>query len=197
MTRTVIECSHSAVYVFKVTPVSTEGWAKKIVLSRDAGFRARRSRIHNFGSRLLGNELLNKLYPGLQRRALFLEEAMALINPDDAAPDPMADGISAFTREDLVRICEARFGKTFHPASLGRLIRRLGFSRQKARPSHPQKDPAEAEAFKKSSARVAKKWKRTTRAHHGTERIHIQLLPSCDFPGVCGARYLRQAGSRG
>ena len=67
-----------------------------------------------------------------------------------AGPDPEADGISAFTREDLVRICEARFGKTFHPTSLGRLLRRLGFSRQKARPCHPKKDPAQAEAFKKS-----------------------------------------------
>ena len=60
-------------------------------------------------------------------------------------------GLSAFTRENLPRICEARFGKTFHPASLGRLLKRLGFSRQKARPSHPQKDPALAEAFKKGS----------------------------------------------
>jgi len=67
-----------------------------------------------------------------------------------AGPDPEADGISAYTREDLVRICETRFGKTFHPSSMGRLLRRLGLSRQKARPSHPQKDPAEAEAFKKS-----------------------------------------------
>ena len=67
-----------------------------------------------------------------------------------AGPDPEADGLSAFTREDLVRICEARFGKSFHPASMGRLLRRLGLSRQKARPSHPQKDPAAAEAFKKS-----------------------------------------------
>jgi len=70
-------------------------------------------------------------------------------------PDPEADGLSAFTREDLVRICEARFGKTFHPASLGRLLKRLGFSRQKARPSHPQKDPAQAEAFKKSPSVAA------------------------------------------
>jgi transposase len=67
-----------------------------------------------------------------------------------AGPDPEIDGISAFTREDLARICETRFGKTFHPASMGRVLRRLGFSRQKARPSHPKKDPAEAEAFKKS-----------------------------------------------
>jgi hypothetical protein len=64
-----------------------------------------------------------------------------------AGPDPEADGLSAFTREDLVRMCETRFGKTFHPSSMGRLLRRLGFSRQKARPSHPQKDPAAAEAL--------------------------------------------------
>ena len=70
-------------------------------------------------------------------------------------PDPEADGLSAFTREDLVRICEARFGKSFHPASMGRLLKRHGFSRQKARPSHPQKNPAEAEAFKKSPSAAA------------------------------------------
>ena len=67
-----------------------------------------------------------------------------------AGPDPERDGISAFTREDLVRLCEQRFAKTFHPAALGRVLRRLGFSRQKARPSHPKKDPAAAAAFKKS-----------------------------------------------
>jgi transposase len=72
-----------------------------------------------------------------------------------AGPDPEADSLSAFTREDLARICEVRFGKTFHPASMGRILRRLGFSRQKARPSHPQKDPAAAEAFKRGSGAPA------------------------------------------
>jgi transposase len=65
-----------------------------------------------------------------------------------AGPDPES-GLSAFTPEDLARICEARFGKSFHPTSLGRLLKRPGFSRQKATPSHPQKDPAQAEAFKR------------------------------------------------
>lgn len=69
-----------------------------------------------------------------------------------AGPDPEVDGICAFTREDLVRICEKRFGKTMHPGSMGRLLRSLGLSRQKARPSHPKKDPASQEAFKKSPA---------------------------------------------
>ena len=73
-----------------------------------------------------------------------------------AGPDPGRDGLSAFTREDLARICETRFGKSFHPSSMGRLLKRLGFSRQKARPSHPQKDPAEAEAFKKSPGAAQK-----------------------------------------
>lgn len=76
------------------------------------------------------------------------DEQAELIRIVLEGPDPES-GLSAFTREDLVRICEARFGKTFHPASLGRLLKRLGLSRQKARPSHPQKDPAQAEAFKR------------------------------------------------
>lgn len=54
-----------------------------------------------------------------------------------AGPGP-ADGLSAFTREDLVHILEVRFGKSFHPASVGRILKRLGLSRQKARPSHPR-----------------------------------------------------------
>ena len=67
-----------------------------------------------------------------------------------AGPDPEIDGICAFTREDLVRICEQRFDKTMHRATMGRLLRSIGLSRQKARPSHPEKDPASQEAFKKS-----------------------------------------------
>ncbi|RPI40317.1 MAG: IS630 family transposase [Hyphomicrobiaceae bacterium] len=69
-----------------------------------------------------------------------------------AGPDPETSGLSAFTREDLVGICEERFGKRLHATSMGRLLRNLGLSRQKARPSHPQKDPAAQAAFKKSPA---------------------------------------------
>jgi transposase len=83
----------------------------------------------------------------------------ARLKPDEQAelaaiilrgPDPEAEGISAYTLEDLARLAQERFGKPFHPASMSRVVRRLGFSRQKARPSHPLKDTAEAEAFKKS-----------------------------------------------
>ena len=73
-----------------------------------------------------------------------------------AGPDPEASGLSAFTREDLVHLCEERFGKSLHVSSMGRILRGLGLSRQKARPSHPQKDPAAQAAFKKSPATAEK-----------------------------------------
>jgi putative transposase len=81
---------------------------------------------------------------------LDASEQAQLIEIVMTGPNVEADGLSAYTLEDLVRLCEERFGKTFHPSSLGRILRRLGLSRQKARPSHPQKDPAAAAAFKKS-----------------------------------------------
>jgi putative transposase len=73
-----------------------------------------------------------------------------------AGPDPETSGISAFTREDLVRICQEKFGKTLHVTSMGRILREVGLSRQKARPSHPQKDPAAQAAFKKSPGAAEK-----------------------------------------
>jgi transposase len=71
-------------------------------------------------------------------------------------PAPEASGLSAFTREDLVRICKKRFGKSLHVTSMGRILRELGLSRQKARPSHPEKNPAAQAAFKKSPGAAEK-----------------------------------------
>ena len=62
-------------------------------------------------------------------------------------PDPVKDGFCAFTRDDLVAIAKT---------SMGRLLRRLGLTRQKPRPNHPLKDPAAEAAFKKSPARAKK-----------------------------------------
>ena len=86
---------------------------------------------------------------------LTTEEQGELLAVVMAGPDPEKDGLSAFTREDLVAVAEKRFGKSMHATSMGRLLRRLGLSRQKARPSHPMKDPAAAAAFKKSAANAA------------------------------------------
>ena len=81
---------------------------------------------------------------------LTVEEKVALVEIVLAGPDSEVSGVSAFTREDLAHICEERFGKRLAVTSIGRILRSLGLSRQKARPSHPQKDLAAQAAFKKS-----------------------------------------------
>ena len=50
-----------------------------------------------------------------------------------AGPNPETSGLLADTLEDLAGLCEQRFGKRMHPWSLGRLLKRLGFSRQNGR----------------------------------------------------------------
>ena len=64
-------------------------------------------------------------------------------------PDVEATGPSAWTPPELCREVEERWGVSYHPSHMGELMRRLGLSRQKARPSHPKADAAAREAFAK------------------------------------------------
>ncbi len=82
-------------------------------------------------------------------RRLTVDEEAGLSAVIIAGPDPERDGVCAWTRADLCRWLEERFAKTYHPSSLTRVLRRMGFSRQKARPSHPKKDVQAQERFKK------------------------------------------------
>ena len=66
-------------------------------------------------------------------------------------PDPDKDGVSAYTLDDLVEIVKSRWQVKYHPWSMSVAIKRLGFSRQKTRPRHPEKDEAAQEAFKGGS----------------------------------------------
>lgn len=86
--------------------------------------------------------------PGRPQRLNEAEQA-ALAARVFRGPEPAKDGVSAWTRADLCRWLEDRFGKAFHPSSLSRVLRRLELSRQKARPVHPQADPAARERFEK------------------------------------------------
>jgi transposase len=86
---------------------------------------------------------------GRPRRRLDHEEEADLVAAIERGPDPDADGCCAWTRADLCRWLRARHGKTYHPSSMTRVLRRLGFSRQKARPFHPKRDAEAQEAFKK------------------------------------------------
>lgn len=67
-----------------------------------------------------------------------------------AGPDIEKDGLSSFTLEDIRRMIAEKHGAEYHIGYMGRVMARLGLSRQKSRPSHPRKDPAAAAAFKKS-----------------------------------------------
>ena len=86
--------------------------------------------------------------PGSKPRLDAAEQA-ALAALILAGPDVEGTGLSAWTLPDLCCEIEARWGKRFHPASLSRVVRKLGFSRQKARPSHPKVDPDAQAAFAK------------------------------------------------
>ena len=70
-------------------------------------------------------------------------------------PDVEAEGLSAYTRDDLVKIAFDTWKVGYDPTSIGRIMRNLGLSRQKARPSNPKKKPEAAEALKKGSRRPA------------------------------------------
>ena len=83
-----------------------------------------------------------------QRRLSEGEEA-TLVAVILRGPEPERDGCCAWTRADLCRWMAAHFGKTYHPSSMTRVLRGLGFSRQKARPAHPQRDAKAQQRFQK------------------------------------------------
>jgi transposase len=83
--------------------------------------------------------------PGKLSAAELAELAQIILR----GPDPETNGLSAWTLPELCRVIEQRFNKRLHPASLSRVVRRMGFSRQKARQRHPRSDRAAQEAFKK------------------------------------------------
>jgi transposase len=91
--------------------------------------------------------LYDRPKPGRPRKLNAAQEA-ELSETILAGPDPEIDGFSAFTLDDLAEMVQVRFGVDHHPASMSRVVRRLGFSRQKARPHHPGKDEAAQAAFK-------------------------------------------------
>jgi transposase len=64
-------------------------------------------------------------------------------------PDPERDGVSAWRLVDVRAHAERAYGVRYSEWGMSRLLKRLGLSRQKARPRHPQGSAAERAAFKK------------------------------------------------
>ena len=69
----------------------------------------------------------------------------------EVGPDREQDGVVRWRRIDLKRVIAERFGVDFHPRSVGKLLKKLGFSPISARPRHPAQDERIVEGFKKTS----------------------------------------------
>ena len=88
--------------------------------------------------------------PGPRPR-LSPEQEAELVTAVERGPDPDRDGVVRWRRVDLKALIEARYGVALHERSVGKVLRRLGFSRVSVRPRHPKADEAAQEAFKKAS----------------------------------------------
>ena len=64
-------------------------------------------------------------------------------------PDPERDGVSAWRLVDACAHAGEAYGVRYGGWGMSRLLRRLGLSRQKARPVHPRSDPKAQEQFAK------------------------------------------------
>jgi transposase len=64
-------------------------------------------------------------------------------------PDPEREGVSAWRVVDIRDHAERAYGVRYSEWGMACLLKRLGLSRQKARPSHPQGSAAARAAFKK------------------------------------------------
>src|SRR3954467_1214539 len=60
----------------------------------------------------------------------------------ERGPDPDRDGGVRWRRVALKALIEARFGARLHERTVGKVLRRLGFTRLSVRPRHPRADEA-------------------------------------------------------
>jgi transposase len=85
------------------------------------------------------------------------EQREALKQLIDAGPDPEKDGVVRWRCVDLKRVLGQRFGVDLSEVSLGRALKKLGFSHISARPRHPIQDPEAIAAFKKTFQRRSRR----------------------------------------
>ena len=86
-----------------------------------------------------------------RRPRLTAGQEAELVTAVERGPDPDRDGVVRWRRVDLQALIEARFAVRLHERSVGKVLRRLGFTRLSVRPKHPKADEAAQEAFKKTS----------------------------------------------
>jgi len=105
--------------------------------------------VHRFNQH--GPDGLLDVKPPGRRPKLSDEQKEALKQLVEAGPDPEKDGVVRWRCVDLKRVVGQRFGVDLSEVSLGRVLKKLGFSHISARPRHPVQDPEAIAAFKKTS----------------------------------------------
>jgi transposase len=105
--------------------------------------------VHRYNEEGLAG-LRDRRRPGPRPR-LSPEQEAELATAVERGPDPDRDGVVRWRRVDLKALIEARYGVALHERSVGKVLRRLGFTRLSVRPRHPKADEAAQAAFKKAS----------------------------------------------
>src|SRR3954451_22778087 len=111
--------------------------------SREAAARAAgmdrqtlRDWVHRYNEEGLAG-LRDRRRPGPRPR-LTPEQAAELEGVVERGPDPDRDGVVRWRRGDLKALIEARFGARLHERTVGKVLRRLGFTRLSVRPERPK-----------------------------------------------------------
>jgi transposase len=104
--------------------------------------------VHRFNER--GPDGLINIKPSGRPRKLSSEQEEDLRQLVEAGPDPEKDGVVRWRCVDLKRVVGERFGVDLSAVSLGRALKKLGFSHISARPQHPAQDVQAIAAFKKT-----------------------------------------------
>src|SRR3954464_7493094 len=108
-----------------------------------------RDRVHRYNAEGLAG-LRDRPRSGRKPRLTPGQEA-ELAAAVEQGPDPDRDGVVRWRRIDLKALIETRFAVRLHERTVGKVLRRLGFTRLSVRPTHPKADEAAQEALKKAS----------------------------------------------
>lgn len=82
---------------------------------------------------------------------LSAEQQARVAEWGEQGPDLERDGVVRWRCVDLQQRIKAEFNVALHESTVGKLLRRLHFTRLQPRPYHPKKDAAAQEAYKKIS----------------------------------------------
>ena len=127
--------------------------ASRAEAARAAGMdrQTLRDWVHRYNAEGLPG-LHDRRRPGPRPR-LSPEQEAELVTAVERGPDPDRDGVVRRRRVGLKALIEARFAVRLHERTVGKVLRRLGFTRISVRPKHPKSDEAAQEAFEKASPR--------------------------------------------